>query len=88
MAVPVQAGSLPVTGRADVHLVPKLLLGDALGSQVLPGLINFTYRGCTLGAKQSFASIRVPKRELGNQKLGEKILEEERRGTCLLLTAH
>ena len=49
-------------------LVPKLLLGYALGSQALPGLGNFTHRGCTLGAKQSFAGNWVPKRELGNQK--------------------
>ena len=42
----IEPGLRPKLGSTGVgpssHLVPKLLLGDALGSQALPGLNNFT----------------------------------------------
>jgi hypothetical protein len=48
-------------------LVPKLLLGDAIGAKLLLGSREDS-RDFGLGAKQSFAGNGVPKRELGNQK--------------------
>ena len=50
-----------------IDLVPKLLLGDAIGAKLCLAA-GEVRRDIGLCAKQSFADNGVPKRELGNQK--------------------
>jgi len=52
------------------HLVPKLLLGNAIARQALLGLLKNKpmAESPVFFPKQSFSSMGVPKQELGNQK--------------------